>query len=74
MAFVEPKRHNLLYWGEDRAARNVNATGQGKATGVNKQVGNTCYTNLEMAQNNMDRRLKCSWNYRDILFFSNVLG
>lgn len=62
MAFVGPKRHNLLYCGEDRAARNVNATGQGKAdpTGVNKWVGNTCYTNLEMAQNNMDRRLKCS--------------
>lgn len=42
MASVEPKGHNLLYWGKDRAARNVNATEQGKAdlTGVNKWVGN----------------------------------
>lgn len=38
MAFVGPKRYNLLYLGEDRAARNFNATGQGKPdlTGVNK--------------------------------------
>lgn len=68
-------QRDTTYCIEDRAARNFNATGQGKAdlTGVNKWVGNSCYTNLEMAQNNLDRRLKCSWDYRDF-FFPNVLG